>query len=149
EHGVTTDRPGVVSVRSNVSVRRDERGVPILRGLTFDITDQRKLEMELRHSQKLESVGRLAAGVAHEINTPVQFVSDSVHFVRDAMIDLIGLIGRYREFVGGPAADPADARASIALAEEDADLAYLLDNMPKALDRALEGLDRVTTIVRS
>ena len=62
----------------------------MLRGITLDVTRQKKLELELRQAQKLESVGRLAAGVAHEINTPVQFVSDSVHFVRDAMSDLSG-----------------------------------------------------------
>ena len=50
----------------------------VLRGMMLDVTDQRRLENELAQAQKLETVGRLAAGVAHEINTPVQFVSDSV-----------------------------------------------------------------------
>ncbi|HEU4778756.1 MAG TPA: hypothetical protein VFS58_02625 [Steroidobacteraceae bacterium] len=48
--------------------------------MMLDVTDQRRLETELAQAQKLDSVGRLAAGVANEINTPVKFVSDSVHF---------------------------------------------------------------------
>jgi len=89
-----------------------------------------RIELELRQAQKLESVGRLAAGVAHEINTPVQFVSDSLHFVRDGMTDLFGVVDKL---------EPGD----------DTDVPYLVEHMPKALDRALDGLDRVATIVRS
>src|SRR6185436_5338162 len=69
----------------------------VLRGMMLDVTDQRRLENDLAQAQKLESVGRLAAGVAHEINTPVQFVSDSVSFVREAMDDLSQIVDRYRE----------------------------------------------------
>ena len=53
-----------------------------------DITELRRIGRELQAAQKLEPVGRLAAGVAHEINTPVQFVSDSVQFVRTSMTDI-------------------------------------------------------------
>ncbi|MEQ1504326.1 MAG: ATP-binding protein [Myxococcota bacterium] len=122
-----------------------------LRGIMFDVTLQKKLELELRQAQKLESVGRLAAGVAHEINTPVQFVSDSVHFVRDAMTDLATLITRYRALHRAVAdgAPTDDVAAEIDGAEEDADVDYLLDNIPKALDRSVDGLNRVATIVRS
>ena len=120
-------------------------------GVSRDITELRKLEMDLHQAQKLESIGRLAAGVAHEINTPIQFVSDSVHFVRDAVADLTGLIDRYQALcrqvaTGQPALEAAlDASA----AEEAADLVYLLEHVPKALTRSLDGLDRVATIVRS
>jgi PAS domain S-box-containing protein len=116
-----------------------------------DITERKKLELELRQAQKLESVGRLAAGVAHEINTPVQFVNDNVHFLRDGINDFAQVLGKYRSLhdavvTGGAAADAAlDAKQ----AEHEADLDYLLENMPSAVDRSLEGLQRVATIVRS
>ena len=56
-----------------------------LRGLMIDVTEARRMVRELAQGQKLESVGRIAAGVAHEINTSVQFISDSVRFVRHAL----------------------------------------------------------------
>jgi signal transduction histidine kinase len=110
-----------------------------------------KMERELRQAQKLESIGRLASGVAHEINTPVQFVNDSVHFARDAVSDLVNLIERYRSVNRAVLAGslPSELAAQATWAEEDADLEYLLSNVPKALERSLEGLKRVATIVRS
>jgi signal transduction histidine kinase len=127
------------------------RGEPCLRGLMLDITQQRKLESDLQQAQKLESVGRLASGVAHEINTPVQFVSDNVCFLRTATDDLIKLIDALRVssnsvLAGDPSMVAAEAAAT---AEDTADLAYLVDEMPKAFAGCIDGLQRVARIVRS
>ena len=127
----------------------------VLRGMMLDVTDQRRLESELAQAQKLESVGRLAAGVAHEINTPVQFVSDSVSFVREAMDDLSEIVDKYRQL--RTVTQSADNSGTVIMAavkateeaEDDADLDYILENAPVALDRARDGLGRVAAIVRS
>jgi signal transduction histidine kinase len=127
----------------------------VLRGMMLDVTDQRRLENELAQAQKLESVGRLAAGVAHEINTPVQFVSDSVSFVREAMDDLTQIVDKYRELRTATQSEQSSgatvqaAAKAAEEAEDDADLDYILENAPVALDRARDGLGRVAAIVRS
>ncbi len=134
-----------------VVTRGELRGEPCLRGLMLDITQQRKLESDLQQAQKLESVGRLASGVAHEINTPVQFVTDNVHFLRDSTQDLLVLIEALRTsnqavLAGDPSLEAAEKAVSV---EEDVELAYLADDMPKAFAGCIEGLKRVATIVRS
>jgi NO-binding membrane sensor protein with MHYT domain/nitrogen-specific signal transduction histidine kinase len=126
-------------------------GAKVLRGLMLDITEMRRLGRELAAAQKLESVGRLAAGVAHEINTPVQFVSDNVEFVRTSLTDLAVVIQAYRDFkdatqTGG---DMLAALRRVEDAETAADLDYILQNAPAALDSSIEGLGRIATIVRS
>jgi signal transduction histidine kinase len=119
--------------------------------LQGEIAARAKVELELRHAQKLEAIGRLAAGIAHEINTPVQFVSDSVEFISTSSADLLGLIAAYQATVravksGAPALAAAEAAEA---AEVTADLAYVTAEIPAALELARDGLERVKQIVRS
>ena len=110
--------------------------------------ERERMEVELRISQKLEAVGQLAAGIAHEINTPVQFIGDSAHFVREASEDLLQLVDQYREIIDqldGPHAAQRQERARAA--EDAADLDYLRERVPSALARMLSGVERVTSIV--
>ena len=130
------------------------KGEKCLRGLILDITHQRKLEADLQQAQKLESVGRLASGVAHEINTPVQYVGDSIRFLQNANDDITRLYAKMKVLVesvanGAPAAGLAAEAADAVDAESSADVPYLFEEMPKAYALALEGLNRVAEIVRS
>ncbi|MBV9949333.1 MAG: PAS domain S-box protein [Myxococcales bacterium] len=131
-----------------LSFVRDPDGVPVFAiGVIENVTARKNLEISLRQAQKLEAVGQLAAGIAHEINTPVQFVSDSVHFVRDAVGELLGLLRAYAGLREAAAPLLPDLAAELQTAEEDADLDYLSEKLPRALERALDGLQRVATIV--
>jgi PAS domain-containing protein len=93
-----------------------------------DLSQAKQLEAELRQAQKLESVGRLASGIAHEINTPIQFVSDSCFFVREAFTALARLVEGYAALLDKAAT--VDSREGLlteaAALEEEADLSYVL-----------------------
>ncbi|MBI5831003.1 MAG: PAS domain S-box protein [Armatimonadetes bacterium] len=141
--------------------RRTDPPLPVLRSLHrlnldgesvylesfVDLTARRQLEAELGHARKLEAVGQLAAGIAHEINTPIQYVGDSVHFLREAFEGLSQVLSAYRESARATAGEAG--LAALAAAEEEADLEFMLDNAPASLDRCFDGIDRVATIVRA
>jgi PAS domain S-box-containing protein len=113
-----------------------------------DVSVAKQLEAELRQAQKLESVGRLASGIAHEINTPVQFVGDSLEFVQESIPDLFRLLRAYQELLIPAARVDPEAAARAAELERAVDLEYLAENVPPALDRARDGIQRVATIVQ-
>jgi PAS domain S-box-containing protein len=119
--------------------------------VAIDLSERKKLETELLHAHKLESIGRLAAGLAHEINTPIQFISDSVRFARDAILDLAPVHRGYRKLKVSAQAVPEleEVLAELTQIDAIADVTFLLDQLPGALERALEGLQRVAGIVRA
>lgn len=103
------------------------------------------------HSEKLASVGQLAAGIAHEINTPIQFVGDNTRFLQEAFEDLTDLISTFQEqstAVMAGNATPAMAEKARQKCDE-VDLEYLTEEVPNAISQSLEGVERVTRIVRS
>ena len=116
-----------------------------------DITEQKKLDAQLRQAQKLESIGQLAAGIAHEINTPIQYIGDNTRFLRETLDDLVDLIVQYRNLAGEleSGGNPGRLLPGIKKKEEEADLEYVLEESPLAVEQSLEGLNRVAEIVRA
>jgi signal transduction histidine kinase len=138
-------------VRSFVAAQPNRVSTHRVCGISVDVTQQKSLELERIQVQKLESVGRLAAGVAHEINTPVQFVCDNVDFVQTSMSEVAAVIHAYRnlKLAVQSAGDIPKAAQLAEDAEKAADLDYILEGVPSALVSSLEGLGRIATIVRS
>jgi PAS domain S-box-containing protein len=134
---------------SSRQIRREGKLIGAV--VTFlDITERKRQEMEERHSQKLEAVGRLAAGIAHEINTPIQFIGDNTRFLLNSFQDELKLIRKYEMLQAVATRDPANASllAEISATRESIEWPYLEREIPRAIDQMLEGLGRVSSIVR-
>lgn len=111
-------------------------------GFNRDITDTVRRTAEEEHGHRLEAIGSLAAGVAHEINTPVQFVSDNVAFLQESFSEITTLLTQVLDTLGGEG-DASDMQERI----EAADLEFLVDEIPRAIEQSNEGLQRVSAIV--
>jgi PAS domain S-box-containing protein len=137
---------------SVTSIPSESEGAPPgILVLAEDRTEQRTLEAQLAQSQKLESIGHLAAGVAHEINTPIQYIGDNARFVRDAFQDLQGLLQVHSRLVAAAQEGPLPAAVldEAEAAWQRADIDYLLAEVPRALEQSLEGLGSVARIVQA
>ncbi|MDX2506410.1 MAG: HAMP domain-containing protein, partial [Gammaproteobacteria bacterium] len=122
---------------------------------TAELEDtHRKLEQshqQALHAEKLASVGQLAAGIAHEINTPIQFVGDNTRFLQESFEDLIGLVEVYKELGNAANEDKVfpELVAKVRTLSEEVEVDYLAEEVPKAINQSLEGVERISKIVRS
>ena len=116
-----------------------------------DVTDRKNLEVQLRQAQKMQAIGQLAAGIAHEINTPTQYVGDNTKFLKESwngIADLLQL-GRTIRQQAGAGCLAKELLEKFDNAETECDLQYLLQEVPKAIEQSLDGLQRVAKIVKA
>jgi two-component system NtrC family sensor kinase len=122
--------------------------------VAVDMTDQLLLQVEREQiktaqhrARKMEALGRLAAGIAHEINTPSQFVMDNCAFLSDAMTDLQKLLNADQAFRSAPGmVDHPLAQAAEDIARS-IDSTYLFSEIPKCLSQSMDGMNRIRNIV--
>ena len=123
-------------------------------GLTIfgaDITERVKFEAQLNQSHKMEAIGQLAAGIAHEINTPTQFVGDNTRFLQDAFGDLIQACNLCKESIDAARSGTLNEELirDVEKRYEELDIVYLEAEVPQAIEQTLKGVDRITHIVQA
>jgi signal transduction histidine kinase len=124
----------------------------VLRGgvvVCRDVTQKQLLERQLLQAQKLEAIGQLAAGIAHEINTPAQYVGDNVRFLSDTLADLMRSLDAHKQLYkkARTLGVASEETALIDAIEASHDLPYLCTELPNAMHEALEGLAHINEIV--
>jgi PAS domain S-box-containing protein len=136
------------SIALNIDLQNRKTG---FRGLVRDISGRKKSEDQLNKTLRLESIGQLSAGIAHEINTPIQYVGDNIQFLKDSFGDILNLLNSALAYVKMPAAGPGKESAVSDIEEimKSIDSDYLIDEIPRAIEQSINGLQRVSEIVKA
>ncbi len=151
QHEATLPKEGHRPVQIITTAFRDENGQLLIANVAVDLTERKRMEAALLQSQKLEAIGRLAAGIAHEINTPAQYIRSNLQFLQEAFEALQNALahsgGRSLVGSGKPEVKPADGRQPPPPSGED--LESLCQEAPKALEQSIQGIEEIASIVRA
>lgn len=145
------DGGSIFAIVSPKIIRNSEGKMTSSLAIMTDMTERKILEGQLVQAQKLEGIGQLAAGIAHEINTPTQYVSSNTGFLEEAFGDLAYLTNAQMELIAKLEAKGIELDEVARLKElaHELDYEFLADEIPKALSANKEGLARIAKIVLS
>ncbi len=121
--------------------RENGHGADLWNGFLEDITAFRRTQNDLERSQLLQNMGRLSAGIAHEINTPIQFIGDNLHFLAEAWEALCAQYRHLLEIVRQAALEPTTNAAS------QAGMSFILTEAPDAIRQSLDGIERISALI--
>lgn len=115
-----------------------------------DIQTLKQAQRDALQASRMASVGQLAAGIAHEINTPTQYIGDNLRFIRESFASVVDIIESAHHIADQAAnAGLSGPAAEFAAAAEAAEIPYLLEEIPRAINQSLEGVGQVGRIVLS
>ena len=124
-------------------------------GMITEITCRKRAQRELDRTQMLQNLGRLTAGIAHEINTPIQFVGDNLHFLSNSfqhINELLKLYDNYNEIItskpNGDESIPV-AIEKITAFKEQTDMDFIVSEIPHAIEQTIDGINRVSTMIKA
>jgi len=117
----------------------------------YDITAHKRAQRELAQTQRLKAIGRLAAGIAHEINTPTQYIGDNTRFLQEAFANLNTLLDKTERLLAGAKNNAVtdELITEVETTIREADIEYLTTEIPQAVQQSLEGVGHVAGIVRA
>jgi PAS domain S-box-containing protein len=161
-YGMHPNNPLMVSERIEIETKSGEKKTLLCsssevkkqkgteRGYVYvfkDITKQIEVETQLLLAQKMESIGQLAAGIAHEINTPMQYINDNTSFLEDAFSSIKQYVDTLNELITDN--EKMDGFQFLKSKKVELDIDYLTSEIPVAISQSRFGIDKVSNIVRA
>lgn len=144
EYRIKNSDDSIGFVVDSGKVIRDENEIPTkLVGSISSNSEFKRAENELSRTKKLQMLGKLAAGVAHEINTPIQFIGDNMQFLQGAFSQLSVALKSLEELVKRDGRKESDLQDVL----EQSEIDFLSDEIPLALEQSQDGISRVSTMI--
>ncbi len=148
----STTHGSVYSREVTVQPVHDGEGAVVgFAAMAHDTNKDARDDARILQSQKMEAIGQLASGIAHEINTPTQYIGDNVLFIQETASHVLALLGQYAQLLDAAKEgnNPQALMKEIEEKIEEVDLEFLLEELPGAIERTLEGNQRVAEVVRA
>lgn len=117
--------------------------------IDLSIEARRQARHELERTQMLQNLGKLTAGIAHEINTPIQFIGDNLQFLSDGFKDLLSLLGEYEKLRDDAVENSIShiQHEQIVSAKKETDIEFISKEIPKAIEQSIDGIKRVSAMI--